>query len=59
MKFPQAVPVQEIAEKINATIIGKKDNQAMGINEVHHVEAGDITFVDVNPSHVDYFPLMF
>ncbi|HKK74584.1 MAG TPA: LpxD N-terminal domain-containing protein [Saprospiraceae bacterium] len=47
MKFPKTVPVQEIAEKINATLIGKKDNQAKGINEIHHVEEGDITFVDV------------
>lgn len=47
MKFPKPVSVQEIAEKINAVIIGSKDNEATGINEIHHVEAGDITFVDV------------
>jgi UDP-3-O-[3-hydroxymyristoyl] glucosamine N-acyltransferase len=47
MKFPQPVSVQEIAKKIGATILGKKDAQARGINEIHHVEAGDITFVDV------------
>lgn len=47
MKFPKAIPVQEIAEKINATILGSIDNKAMGINEIHHVQAGDITFVDV------------
>lgn len=47
MKFTQAIPVQEIAQLINATVLGKQDNQATGINEIHHVEAGDITFVDV------------
>lgn len=47
MKFPNPIPVQEIAKKINATIIGSTKAQATGINEIHHVAAGDITFVDV------------
>ena len=47
MKFPNPIPVQEIAEKINAKIIGDAAAQATGINEIHHVVTGDITFVDV------------
>jgi UDP-3-O-[3-hydroxymyristoyl] glucosamine N-acyltransferase len=47
MKFPNPIPVQEIAEKINASIIGNAKAKATGINEIHHVSAGDITFVDV------------
>ncbi|GAB5552092.1 MAG: UDP-3-O-(3-hydroxymyristoyl)glucosamine N-acyltransferase [Saprospiraceae bacterium] len=47
MKFPNPIPVQEIAKKINASLIGDAKAQATGINEIHHVTAGDITFVDV------------
>ncbi len=47
MKFEQPIPVEEIAQKIGAKIIGSKTLMATGINEIHQVEAGDITFVDV------------
>jgi UDP-3-O-[3-hydroxymyristoyl] glucosamine N-acyltransferase len=47
MKFPAPVAVRDIAEQIGATIIGDPDKMATGINEVHKVEPGDITFVDV------------
>ncbi|GJM33248.1 MAG: UDP-3-O-(3-hydroxymyristoyl)glucosamine N-acyltransferase [Saprospiraceae bacterium] len=47
MKFEKAIPVEEIAQKIGAKIIGDKTLMATGINEIHQVEAGDITFVDV------------
>lgn len=47
MKFPLPLPVIELADQIDATILGDHDLLATGINEVHHVEAGDITFVDV------------
>lgn len=47
MKFPTPISVQELAKKYNAEIIGDPDNQAMGINEIHKVTAGDITFSDV------------
>lgn len=46
MQFPSAVPVQKIAELIGATLIGNKEGQAIGINEIHKVEAGDLVFVD-------------
>jgi len=51
MKFPHPIPVQEIARRINAELIGKDDLQATGINEIHQVQPGDITFVD----HKKYF----
>jgi UDP-3-O-[3-hydroxymyristoyl] glucosamine N-acyltransferase len=47
MKFPQPIPIKEIARRINAEIIGDDTLLATGINEIHKVEKGDITFVDV------------
>lgn len=47
MKFPQPIPVSELARQINARIIGDATLSATGINEIHQVEKGDITFVDV------------
>ncbi|WP_020538427.1 UDP-3-O-(3-hydroxymyristoyl)glucosamine N-acyltransferase [Lewinella cohaerens] len=47
MKFPLPLPVSELAEQIGAELLGDSDLLATGINEVHHVEEGDITFVDV------------
>jgi UDP-3-O-[3-hydroxymyristoyl] glucosamine N-acyltransferase len=46
MKIP-TIPVTEIAEIIGAKLIGNADLQATGLNEIHKVEVGDITFVDV------------
>lgn len=47
MTFDQPIPIQEIAQKINAEIIGDATAIAIGINEIHQVRPGDITFVDV------------
>ena len=47
MKFPQPIPVQEIADRFQLTIIGDANLLATGINEIHKVEPGDITFSDV------------
>ncbi len=47
MKFPKPIPVKEIAERIDAQIIGDEKVLATGINEIHQVQEGDITFVDV------------
>ncbi len=47
MKFPKPIPVSKIARSISAEIIGNQENIATGINEIHKVEKGDITFVDV------------
>ncbi|MEM9821032.1 MAG: LpxD N-terminal domain-containing protein [Bacteroidota bacterium] len=47
MKFSEPIPIKTIAHKIGATIIGNADLVATGINEIHKVEKGDITFVDI------------
>lgn len=47
MKFPTPISVKDLAKKYQATIIGNENNVATGINEIHKVEAGDITFSDV------------
>lgn len=47
MKFSRPIPIKEIAALIQAEIIGDDKIQATGINEIHQVEPGDITFVDV------------
>ena len=48
MKFPTPLSLSEIAQAINARqVIGTTTTTATGINEIHKVEAGDITFVDV------------
>jgi len=46
MKFPQPVSLKEIAELINAEVVGSTTSQAYGINEIHKVEEGDLCFVD-------------
>ncbi len=47
MKFPEPIPINSIAERFNCEIIGEENLMATGINEIHKVQAGDITFVDV------------
>lgn len=47
MKFPQAIDIKVLADEIGAKIMGDSDILALGINEIHKVENGDITFVDV------------
>lgn len=46
MDVPKAIPVSDIAEWIGAEVIGNHDLQITGINEIHKVRQGDITFVD-------------
>ena len=46
MKFPQPVSLKQIAQLINAEIIGSDSVLAYGINEIHKVEEGDLCFVD-------------
>lgn len=46
MKFNQAIELNWIADFIGAEILGELENKAFGINEIHKVAAGDITFVD-------------
>lgn len=46
MQFPSPVPVQWIADLIQAKITGNNKGYATGINELHKVEPGDLVFVD-------------
>ncbi len=46
MKFEKPVAVKWIAEFIGATLSGNADQMATGINEIHKVTKGDISFVD-------------
>jgi len=46
MKFDTPVPVREIARLAGARLVGNDKLEATGINEIHKVETGDITFVD-------------
>lgn len=52
MKFPSPVSIQWLAGFLNAALIGNKDGQATGINEIHKVELGDLVFVD-HPKYYD------
>jgi UDP-3-O-[3-hydroxymyristoyl] glucosamine N-acyltransferase len=46
MRFDSPVPVTTIAQLVGATIKGNAGGMAIGINEIHKVEAGDLVFVD-------------
>lgn len=47
MKFPRPIPVTQLAERYNCNVVGDETIMASGINVIHSVEAGDITFVDI------------
>lgn len=46
MKFNEPLAVTEIAAFIGAELVGDDTLMATGINEIHKVEPGDISFVD-------------
>ena len=46
MKFEKSVSVQWLAEFMGAKLLGNTGQMATGINEIHKVETGDISFVD-------------
>lgn len=46
MKFDTPIPVTEIAALTGATLKGNESLMATGINEIHKVTPGDISFVD-------------
>ncbi len=52
MKFDRAYTLEEISELIKAKYIGDASFEVRGINEIHMVEAGDLTFVD-HPKYYD------
>lgn len=47
MKLPSPQPVSELARILGTRFIGDPNHLVMGINEIHRVESGDLTFVDV------------
>jgi UDP-3-O-[3-hydroxymyristoyl] glucosamine N-acyltransferase len=46
MRFERPIPITQLAQLIDAEIIGEKEGAATGINEIHKVEEGDMVFVD-------------
>lgn len=46
MQFEQPIPVQWLAEFLGAELRGDTEQLAQGINEIHKVTPGDISFVD-------------
>ncbi|MBA2745846.1 MAG: UDP-3-O-(3-hydroxymyristoyl)glucosamine N-acyltransferase [Flavisolibacter sp.] len=46
MRFSHPVPLKQIAQLIDAEIIGAAEGAALGINEIHKVAPGDLVFVD-------------
>jgi UDP-3-O-[3-hydroxymyristoyl] glucosamine N-acyltransferase len=52
MLFPRPFSLQEIAGLLNARYDGDQDFEITGINEIHMVAPGDLTFVD-HPKYYD------
>ena len=52
MKLIPAIPLKQLSGLINARFIGDPDFLVEGINEIHMVENGDLTFVD-HPKYYD------
>ncbi len=48
MRFVEPIPVEWIANYVGATVIGDASIKALGLNEIHSVEQGDISFVDLD-----------
>jgi UDP-3-O-[3-hydroxymyristoyl] glucosamine N-acyltransferase len=46
MKFNQPISIKEIARQLGIAVTGNELGMATGLNEIHQVELGDITFVD-------------
>ncbi len=47
MKLAQAIPVKDLAAQINAQLIGDDTLIVYGLNEIHKVQSGDLTFADI------------
>lgn len=52
MKLHPSIPLSEISSMINGRVMGDGSALVTGINEIHRVERGDITFVD-HPKYYD------
>ncbi|MBK8956670.1 MAG: UDP-3-O-(3-hydroxymyristoyl)glucosamine N-acyltransferase [Saprospiraceae bacterium] len=46
MQLAKALSVKDLAERFGMKIIGQRDQLILGINEIHKVRKGDLTFVD-------------
>lgn len=46
MKFKSPTTAKQIATDYNCELVGDEHKQVLGLNEIHNVEEGDITFVD-------------
>lgn len=46
MKFENVTTAAAIAQEFGCEIIGNAQTEVRGLNEIHNVQAGDITFVD-------------
>jgi UDP-3-O-[3-hydroxymyristoyl] glucosamine N-acyltransferase len=46
MRLSQSTTAAQLADRLSATLIGDGELVVTGINEIHHVEQGDLTFVD-------------
>lgn len=46
MKLTNPLPVQEAAQLLGAELLGNIELEITGLNEIHKVEPGDLTFVD-------------
>lgn len=46
MKLTTPLTAGQLAKRLSAPLIGDGSLQITGINEIHHVEAGDLSFVD-------------
>ncbi len=46
MKFKEAIGIKQLAAWTNSEVIGDENALVTGLNEIHNVETGDITFVD-------------
>jgi UDP-3-O-[3-hydroxymyristoyl] glucosamine N-acyltransferase len=52
MQLATPITLQEISALINATYVGNANHLITGINEIHMVQHGDLTFVD-HPKYYD------
>jgi UDP-3-O-[3-hydroxymyristoyl] glucosamine N-acyltransferase len=52
MKFDHPIPLEEISKILHAEFEGDRNFPVTGINEIHMVENGDLTFVD-HPKYYD------
>ena len=46
MKLPEPIRLGDIAELLNAKVVGDENMIVTGINEIHKVQEGDLTYVD-------------